>query len=57
MTKSWSPTTVYEPPAIIKITTHLRGYLITYDRSSVVFYKLKTIVTISLRISILAAVL
>ena len=25
MTKPWSPTTVYNPPAIIKITTHARG--------------------------------
>ena len=57
MTKSWSPTTVYTTPAIIKITTHLRGYRITYDRSSVVFYQLKTIVNISLPISIIAAAL
>ena len=44
-TKCWSPTTVYEPPAILKITTHARGYLIKSDRSSVAFYEVKTIVT------------
>ena len=55
-TKCWSPTTVYEPPAILKITTHARGYLIKSDRSSVAFYEVKTIVTHYSLISILAAV-
>ena len=45
MTKSWSPTTVYETFAIIKITTHARSYLIKSDRSSDAFYEVKTIVT------------
>ena len=38
-TKSWSPTTVYKPTAILKITTHARGYLIKSDRSSVALYE------------------
>ena len=37
ITKSWSPTTAYKHPAIIRITTHVRGYLIKHDRSSVVY--------------------
>ena len=39
MTKSWSPTTAYKPHAITKITTHAKGYLIKFDRSSVTFLR------------------
>ena len=35
--KSWSPTTYYERPAMFKIITYARSYLITSDRSSVAF--------------------
>ena len=56
MSKYWSPTTDNELPAILKISTHVRSYLIMFDRSSVAFYEVKTIVTHYALISILAAV-
>ena len=56
MTKSWSATTDYKTNAIIKITTHTRGYLQKPDRSSVTLYEVNTIVVHYALISILAAV-
>ena len=56
MTNSWTPTTVYEPPAILKLTTHARSYLINSDRSNVAFYEVHTLATHDSLISMIAAV-
>ena len=43
-TKPCQLSTAYTPPAIIKITAHVRGCLIKSDRSSVACYEVRTIV-------------